>query len=221
MTRVIRKWVLCLGLMALLPCMVSSNVFAAEYDEGIEYKRIKPAVPTSTGDNIEVVEVFWYGCPHCNRFEPKLVKWVKDLPKNVTFIRVPAVFINRPVWEVHARAYYTAEVLGVLDKTHQALFDALHKEKRRLFTPEALAEFYAQYGVDKKVFLDTYNSFTVDMKVNRARTLCEEYKVDGVPTLVINGKYLTHGSIAGGDKGMLNVADYLLAKEIKSHSGKK
>jgi thiol:disulfide interchange protein DsbA len=188
---------------------------AAEYDEGIEYKRINPAVPTSSGDKIEIVEVFWYGCPHCYRFEPHMLEWKKNLPENVSFVRMPAVFPNRPVWETHARAFYTAEVLGVLDETHQPLFDALHKNRQRLFTPEALADFYASYRVDKKVFLETYNSFTVDMKVNNARTLSEQYKVDGVPTLVINGKFLTHGSISGGDKGMLKVTDYLIGKESK------
>ena len=216
LTRAFFTSILCLFLFACSEKPPEQEVtVAAEYDEGIEYKRINPAVPTSSGDKIEIVEVFWYGCPHCNRFEPHLLKWKKDLPENVSFIRMPAVFPNRPVWETHARAFYTAEVLGVLDKTHQPLFDALHKDKQRLFTPKALAEFYAGYGVDKKVFLETYNSFTVDMKVNNARTLSEQYKVDGVPTLVINGKFLAHGSISGGDEGVLKVTDYLIDIESK------
>lgn len=188
---------------------------AASYDEGIEYLLIKPPVDTSAPGKIEVVEVFWYGCPHCYRFEPDLVKWKKSKPANVEFVRVPAIFPNRPIWENHARAYYTAEVLGVLDKIHQPLFDALHKNKQRVYSQEQLASFFAQYGVSSEDFNNTYKSFAVDVKIRRARELTNRYGIDGVPTLIINGKYRTYSSIANGHQGMLDVTDFLIKKESK------
>jgi thiol:disulfide interchange protein DsbA len=211
-----------LNWLALVAALLLLQAFpaAADFDEGIEYLAIKPPVPTNDSHKVEVVEVFWYGCPHCYAFEPKLLAWLKHKPANVEFIRVPGIFPNRPVWELHARAYYTAELLGVLDKTHEALFDAIHKEKRRLFTEDALAEFYAKYGIDKKLFKETMHSFGVEMKVNRARLLTKRYGIDGVPTLVINGKYRTYASLTNGAAGMLKVTDFLIKKETKAMQAK-
>lgn len=200
-------------LMQALPAM-------AGYDEGIEYLKITPPVPTENSHQVEVVEMFWYGCPHCYHFEPNLVGWLKKLPANVKFIRIPAVFPDRPLWEMHARAYYTAELLGVLDKTHEALFDAIHKYHQRLFDEDSLADFYAKYGVDKKLFKETMHSFGVQMKVDRARELCRRYGIDGVPTLVIDGKYRTFASLTNGEDGMLKVTDFLIEKESKTLQAK-
>jgi thiol:disulfide interchange protein DsbA len=192
----------------------------AGIDEGIEYLLIKPPVATDNSQKVEVVEMFWYGCPHCYAFEPKLVEWLKHLPANVEFIRIPAIFPNRPLWELHARAYYTAELLGVLDKTHEALFDAIHKQNQRLFDEDSLANFYAKYGVDKKLFKETMHSFGVQMKIDRAKELSRRYQIDGVPTLVIDGKYRTYASITNGEEGMLKVTDYLIEKESKAMQAK-
>lgn len=192
----------------------------ASYDEGIEYLAIKPPVPTDT-HKVQVVEMFWYGCPHCYHFEPKLLAWLKHLPSNVEFERVPAVFPNHPVWELHARAFYTAQLLGVLKKTHEALFNAIHKDHEPLFTEDALANFYAKYGISKKLFKETMHSFGVDMKVDRAKELTQRYGIDGVPTLVIDGKYRTYASITNGEDGMLKVTDYLIKKETELHKHKK
>ncbi|MBI1423814.1 MAG: thioredoxin domain-containing protein [Gammaproteobacteria bacterium] len=192
----------------------------AEYDEGIEYQKISPPVQTDNSQKVEVVEVFWYGCPHCYHFEPKLEAWLKRLPANVDFVRIPAVFPNRPLWELHARAYYTAELLGVLDKTHEALFDAIHKANQRLFDEDSLANFYAKFGVDKKLFKETMHSFGVQMKVDRAKDLCQRYGIDGVPTMVVNGKYRTFASLTNGEEGMLKVVDFLINKESKAMSAK-
>jgi len=193
---------------------------AADYDEGIEYLAIKPPVPTENRNKVEVVELFWYGCPHCFHFEPKLQAWIKKLPANVEFMRIPAVFPNKPLWELHARAYYTADLLGVLDKTHEALFNAIHEERKQLFTEDALADFYAKFGVDKKLFKETMHSFGVEMKVDRAKELTMRYGIDGVPTLVIDGKYRTFASLTNGEAGMLKVTDYLIQKETKAKAGK-
>lgn len=206
-------WLLLLAGLFLIQTLPAS---AQSYDEGIEYKLISPPVPTENPKKVEVVEVFWYGCPHCYHFEPKLVAWLKHKPKNVDFIHVPAVFPNRPLWELHARAYYTAELLGVLDKTHDALFNAIHAKNERLFDIDSLANFYAKYGVDKKLFKETMHSFGVQMKVDRARALCQRYGIDGVPTMVINGKYKTFASLTNGEAGMLKVTDFLIKKETKA-----
>lgn len=192
----------------------------ADYDEGIEYIKINPPVATEDSHKVEVVEMFWYGCPHCYAFEPKLVAWLKHLPANVTFVRIPAIFPDHPLWELHARAYYTAELLGVLNKTHEALFDAIHKDHERLFDEDALASFYAKYGVDKKLFKETMHSFGVQMKIDRAKELSRRYGIDGVPTLVINGKYRTYASLTNGEEGMLKVTDFLIAKETKAMQAK-
>jgi thiol:disulfide interchange protein DsbA len=208
-----------LGLIAGL-CLMQAMPAMAGYDEGIEYISIKPPVATDNSSKVEVVEMFWYGCPHCYAFEPKLVAWLKHLPANVEFIRIPAIFPNHPLWELHARAYYTAELLGVLDKTHEALFDAIHKKRQSLFTEDALANFYAKYGVDKKLFKETMHSFGVQMKVDRAKELSRRYGIDGVPTLIINGKYRTYASITNGEDGMLKVTDYLIEKESKAMQAK-
>lgn len=185
-----------------------------QFDEGIDYKLIKPSQPTDDPNRIEVVEVFWYGCPHCNYFEPSLGPWVKKAPKDVNFYRLPAVF--NEIWEVHARAYFAAEILNVLDKSHDDLFHALHVEHKTLNTVEKLAKFYTQYGVDEKLFEKTYHSFVVNTKVARSKDMVARYGVNGVPALVIEGKYLVTGSMAKSYGNMIKITDYLVEKERKA-----
>jgi len=186
----------------------------AGFDEGIEYKTVSPRVANHIDEKkSEVVELFWYGCSHCFDFEPNLHKWLKAKPKNVNFVRIPAVFNKR--WELHARAYYTAEVLGVLDKIHQPLFDAMHLKKQKMATSGELAAFFVKHGVSKETFMETFNSFSVDSKVRRATDLTKRYGIDGVPTLVVNGKYRSTGSLAGGRENMLKVVDHLIKQEAK------
>lgn len=186
---------------------------AQKYDAGIDYLLVKPPQPTRTGEKVEVLEVFWYGCPHCYQFEPALKRWSAKLPEHARFERMPAIFSGRPAWAMHARAYYTAELMGVLDRVHQPLFDALHKEKRRLFDQASLAQFFAEQGVDKQEFNKTFNSFAVDTRVRRAREMSRRYGISGVPSLIINGKYRLSGSITGSTDRMLQIADYLIDKE--------
>jgi thiol:disulfide interchange protein DsbA len=164
--------------------------------------------------------MFWYGCPHCYRFEPELKKWLReDKPDNVEFIRIPAVF-GRPIWKLHARAFYTAETLGVLEKTHQALFDAIHKEKQRMDSPAALRQFFVKHGVKGEDFDKTFTSFIVMSKLQRASTLSKAYQITGVPSLIINGKYVTSGPMANINnpsahehENLLKVVEYLIDKE--------
>ena len=203
------------GITALIFGFVTllSNASLAGIDEGIEYQLVNPPVKTSNPDKIEVVEMFWYGCPHCYRFEPEFEVWIKNAPANVEVIRIPAIFPNRAEWEASARAFYTAELLGVLDKIHKPMFDAIHKNRQRLFTKESIAEFFEKQGISKTDFNQTYDSFGVQMKVSRARDLTQRYGIGGVPTIVVNGRYQTHGSLTNGQTGMLKVVDFLVDKE--------
>jgi protein dithiol oxidoreductase (disulfide-forming) len=202
----------------LIALSVATGALAAEggapsnFTEGIEYQRIVPPQPTETAPKVEVVEVFWYGCPHCFHFEPALEEWLKHKPDDVVFRRMPAIFTN-PIWELDARAYYTAEALGVLDKIHPALFDAMHKSHRRLDTEAALAAFFAEHGVSHEEFQRTFHSFYVDTKVREARLMSQRYGIDGVPAMVVAGKYRTEASLAGSEEAMLRVVDFLVARE--------
>jgi len=192
----------------------SSHLLAedsVEYDEGIDYTIIAPAQPTDDPSRIEVVEVFWYGCPHCNHFEPSLEPWIKHAPKDVNFYRLPAIFA--PAWEVHARAYFTAEILDVLEKSHAELFYAMHTKRESLNTVDKLAVFYSKYGIDKTLFKKTYNSFVVNTRVARSKDMVERYGVTGVPALVVNGKYLVTGPMAKSYQNMLKITDFLVEKE--------
>jgi len=186
---------------------------AADYKEKIHYQLIQPPQPTTTKDKVEVVEMFWYGCPHCNALEPYVERWLKRKPGNVEFIRIPAVF--RPMWELHARAFYTAEILGVQDKTHSAMFEAIHNQKRTLGTEQELMEFFAQHGVSNADFNRVFRSFAVEAKVRRAKDLSQRYGIDGVPALIVNGKYRTGSQLAGGNAEIFKVVDFLVAKETK------
>ncbi len=187
------------------------GVSFAGIDEGIEYKRLPSPMPTVDPKKIELLELFWYGCPHCYRFEPKLKKWLKKKPANVVFVRVPAIF--NPRWGFHAKVYYTAEVLGVLDKLHDALFEAIHVQRKQMKTVEEVRKLFVRYGVKPKDFDKAFASFMVDAKVRRAKDLTRRYGISGVPSLVVNGKYVTDGPMASSAGGMLKVVDYLIEKE--------
>ena len=204
-------------LIRLLPLLglflLPAGTALAEYVEGTQYKRLAAPVPTVDASKVEVVELFWYGCPHCYRLEPDLNKWLKNKPANVVFVRVPAVF--RPLWGFHAKVYYTAEVLGVLDQVNPAMFEAMHVQRRKMSSVDEVKALFAQYGVTSEKFDNAFNSFAVDAKVRRATDLTRRYGLEGVPALVINGKYVTDGVMAHGHNGMLQVTDYLISKESK------
>ncbi len=210
MTNIPRRRALWLAALSLVLVAFAGGA-AADYDEGIEYLPIRPPVPTSTPGKVEVVELFWYGCPHCFNFEPKWRKWIAGKPDYVEVVHVPAVL--RPSWLPHAKAYYAARLLGVLDKSHQALFDAIHVERRRLNDGQTLARFFTRFGVSEKEFLEAYDSFEVDLQVRKAMDLVRRYRADGVPALVVNGKWRITGSSAGGHEEMLKVLDELVKKE--------
>ncbi len=183
----------------------------AEPVSGPGYEVISPAQPTQDPGKVEVIEFFWYGCPHCYRFEPILNEWRKTMPDNVQFIRQPAVF--SALWGKHAKAYFTAEALGVVDALHADFFDAIQNKKQRLTSEDDLAAFFAAHGVDEATFRSAYNSFLVDAKMRQAKTMAARYGVTGVPAIIINGKYKTNGPLAKSHANMIKVMNQLIARE--------
>jgi len=199
-----------LGFVALL-LFASLALAAGSYDEGVEYETLPTAQPTVDDKKIEVLELFWYGCPHCYHLEPEIREWLKHKPDDVVFVRMPAVL--GPSWELLARAYYTAELLGVVDKVHTSLFNHIHKERKPLNDVEQIKKVFEEHGVSAADFDNTFNSFAVITKTNRAKQVREMYGVTGVPTLIVNGKYRVTAKSAGGNKEMLQVVDFLVARE--------
>lgn len=177
----------------------------------VGYETLSPAHPTQNPDKIEVIEFFWYGCPHCYSFEPALEKWLKNKPENVDFIRQPVAF--NELWGKHAKAYYTAEALGVVDKVHADFFDAIQNKKEKLDTEEELAKFFKAHGVDETQFHEAYNSFAVDAKMRQAPVIASSYGITGVPAIVVNGKYKTNGTLAGSQDKMIEVMNKLIEQE--------
>lgn len=199
-------------LLAFLFLMSSTTVLQAEgFTEGTHYEKFAQARVTDTEDKIEVLEFFWYGCPHCYSFEPFIKSWKKTKPANVEFARVPAVF--RPDWEVQARTYYALSSMGVLEDLHIKIFDAMHKEKKRLNTLDIMADFVAEQGVDREKFVGQYKSFAVDSMVRKAKKQQTIYKIQGVPAVIVNGKYWTNGSMSGSYDNLVKIIDHLIALE--------
>jgi protein dithiol oxidoreductase (disulfide-forming) len=188
---------------------------------GKDYRTLERAQPTESGKKVEVIEFFWYDCPHCNAFEPSLEAWVKKQGDKIVFKRVPVAF--RDSFIPQQKLYYALEALGKVDELHARIFRAIHVERQQLETDSQIAAFIAkQPGIDAKKFSDAYNSFGVQAKAKRATQLQADYQIDGVPTLAIGGRYLTSPSIVAGSVGnrpegalheaALQVADYLVSK---------
>lgn len=152
-----------------------------------QFTELKPPVPVEGTDKIEVVEFFWYGCIHCYNLEPQVEAWLKKLPKDVEFRRVPAVFNER--WGLDASIFYAMEALGLLDKLHRPLFDAIHKDRLRTDNQQAFSEWLTRQGVDAKKFVETVQSFGVRSKARRAAQLTVAYKIDGTPAMAVHGRY--------------------------------
>jgi thiol:disulfide interchange protein DsbA len=185
-------------------------------EENVHYREIPFAQPVETGDRIEVREFFWYGCPHCLTLEPELNRWVQRMPAKAQFIRTPGAADK---WLVHAQAYYAFESLGLLAKIHEPFFHAVQNERGAYNTPEAIGKFVAKHGGDAKKFQDAYASFGVRLKLERAKRHNVEFGVQSVPTLAIDGKYLTSPSMAGGEAAVMKVVDFLIEKAAKERSG--
>jgi protein dithiol oxidoreductase (disulfide-forming) len=211
------------SLLASLLMLVASTLSLADTQPvpkaGTEYVATAQTMPTENPSKIEVIELFWYGCPHCYHLEPALNAWLKKLPKDVDFKRVPG--LARPDWVPMAKAYYTMDALGITEKLHSALFDAIHKQKALNPSDEVAAINWItkESGLDHKKVEDTYRSFSVTTKISRAYQVFQSSGATGVPTFIVQGRYLTSGTLAGGPDEALKVTDYLIEKARMENTG--
>ena len=184
---------------------------------GKQYMVLQPPVAAGTAGKFEVVEFFWYGCPHCYAFEPLLEEWVKRLPPDVLFKRVPVAFRQDP-FVIHQKLYYSLDAMGLIEKLQRKVFDAIHLEppkgekRSQLSTIDQITAFIEKQGVDKAQFLSVFNSFSVNTKLSQAQKLVSDYQLNGVPSLGIQGRFLTDGPMAGGMDKALHITDFLLQK---------
>ncbi len=175
------------------------------------YVQITPAQPTQSENKIEVLEVFWYGCRHCYDFEPFINNWLENKPEDIDFRRMPGIF--RKDWIPHAKAYYTAEKLEILNKIHSSLFTAIHKEKRQIYNDSSIKKFFLEHDVDKREFKKIYESDEVDTKIKQSYVMGQRYKITGVPAIIVNGKYMVSGSTAGSFENVTKIMDMLIERE--------
>ena len=181
--------------------------------EGKDFQRVAQPVPV-TGDKVEVVEFFGYWCPHCHAFEPALDAWAKKLPATVSFKRWPVAF--NAAQEPAQRLYFAIEALGLVDTLHRKVFAAMHVEHKRLDKDAEISEFATKNGVDPAKLMDAMKSFSVATKIRQSRQLSEAYRIEGVPTLGIHGRFMTSPSIAGSQERALAVADALIVQARKA-----
>jgi thiol:disulfide interchange protein DsbA len=201
------------AILAVVVGACAAGVSADTFEVGVHYDLLPISVATADPSKIEVVEVFSYGCPHCFNFDPAIEAWKAKQPSDVSFRRLPAVF--RKEWEILAQAYYTAEVLGVTDKVHRPIFEAIHLKGLNGGDPDVLASVFQQSAqVTPEAFLKVLNSFAVRSKVQQADAQGRMYRLTGVPTLIVDGKYTVYGqNLVGSNSDRLAVVDYLVAKE--------
>ena len=197
------------GATSWSPLLQAQPVQAAHFEEGTDFLPVDPrATVEAPAGKVEVVEFFWYNCPHCNAFEPTLEAWVKQLPKDVFFHRVPVAF--RDEFVPQQRLYYALEALGLVDKLHAKVFAAIHTGHQDLSKPQAIIDWVTKNGVDKTKFLEQYNSFAVATKASKATQLQNAYRVEGVPALGVAGRFYTDGEKGKGMERALKVVDYLI-----------
>ncbi|NND83171.1 MAG: thiol:disulfide interchange protein DsbA/DsbL [Gammaproteobacteria bacterium] len=183
---------------------------SAQTVDASKYQEIAKPLTVSTGDKIEVMELFWYGCGHCFALEPHVDQWKKSMPEEATFVKVPAMFRKR--WEFHGKAYYTMEALGVLDRTNEAFFHQIHILKKPINTIEQLANFLANFGLTEEQVTQAFNSFAVDSKVRNATRITKMSTATGVPAIIVDGKYLTSETQAGRGPELFKIVNQLVAK---------
>lgn len=197
-----------LVLSAMMATVMASSAFAAEpYVAGKDYTVLSSPGTVEKPGQIEVREFFWYGCPHCYRLEPYVAAWLTKKPADVNFVRSPAAM--NPVWEQNARGYYAVDLMGLTNKVHKPLFDTIHQKQQQIFNQAALASFYKGYGVDVAKFNGMFNSFAVSGKIAQSKQLAQKYQLDGVPAIVVNGKYV----VKGEDQKVIDITNYLISKE--------
>jgi len=200
---------LCLGIILFL---VLGFSFGTPYaaTAGKEYQLINPPQATTSPGKIEVLEFFSYACPHCNHLEPSLESWEHKMPPGVVLKRIPVTF-GRNEWVTLAKLYYTLEVMGQTDKLHAKVFRSIHDEHQNLMSPDAAFDWATKQGLDRSKFVETFNSFGIQAKLNAGNARAQAFAIDGVPSLIVDGKFKTSPSIAGGNESTLQVLDELIA----------
>ncbi len=189
----------------------------AGFEEGRHYTVLPFPAAVETGDKIEVREFFWYGCPHCYVLEPALANWLKKIPANAQFVRTPG---TAPRWIIHGQAYYAFEAMGVMEKLHAPFFKAVQDKPGAFNDEKAIADFAASQGVDRKKFGESFNSFGVRLKLEKAKQLNQDLNISSVPAMVVDGKYMTTAAMAGGEGQMLKLLDDLIGKAAKERKKK-
>jgi thiol:disulfide interchange protein DsbA len=204
-------------LLSLLAIGLSSTALAQDsvgaFQEGMHYHEIDPPLTGQPVDGVTVTEVFSYLCNHCATFEPYMQSWKTRKPEDVVFKRIPVEF-GRAIWSLYARAYVTADLLGVAEEAHVAMMDSLWKQRRQMRSMEEIAEFYAAYGVDPDKFVATSQSFAVDMRMKNEQKAVRDAGVSGTPAMIVNGKYrISAGGAVSSYDTMLDIVDALVARE--------
>ena len=206
------RWLMLPLLLAAGPVLADTPTF----QEGVNYKAMLPAQPTDVAPGqVEVIEFFWYGCPHCNALEPALESWLKTKPKNVVFKRIPVAAAWGEQMDIDGRAFFTAQVLGIGDKIHTPFFDAIHKEGQgELRTDkDAIRAFFGKFGVAPKDFDAAWDSFGVQAKMSQAANMEQRYGLEGVPTIIINGKWRTGAGYQMTNPDTMKCVQFLVDKE--------
>jgi protein dithiol oxidoreductase (disulfide-forming) len=194
--------------------LVTVTTSAHAFEAGKDYVVLTPTQPTSVKlGQVEVLEFFWYRCPHCFNLEPDLNQWAKKQPRHIVLKRVPAILNEN--WSVLARAYYALEAIGLADKLHAEVFHAIHIQGMDLTAPETFFDWAVTKGADRNQLVTAYNSFSVDTQVMRAQQLTRNYKLNGVPAIAINGKFVTSAYMTGGHAELFKTVDTLIAQEVK------
>ena len=207
----LKNLLLPLSLLVFAPLLANAQASGQAYVAEENYDVIAPAVRTADPDKIEVVEFFWYGCGHCYTFEPQITAWKKTLADDVVFRGSPAIWTK--TMELHARAFYTAEVLGVLDTMHPVLFQAMNVDRKKLGTEGEIQDLFVANGVESEDFTKAFKSFGVNSQVNQAAARARAAKITGTPALMVDGKYHVSTRKAGSQADMLKVSDFLIEKE--------
>ncbi|HXF65934.1 MAG TPA: thiol:disulfide interchange protein DsbA/DsbL [Burkholderiales bacterium] len=209
------RWLLAAALAGAAAAAPAQEVISVR--QNIEYRLIAQQ-PVETGDRIEVIDFFWYGCPFCNQLQPALEAWIRRKPEDVALRRVPVIL--RESWVPHARIYYTLELLGEVERLHLKVYHGYHVEELHMSKPEVMEQWAVRNGIDRRRWLDAYYSPEVDAKVARARVLTERYEVRGTPTLVVDGRYLTSGDMAPTLAGMIPIMEDLVRLARQRRAGK-
>ncbi len=202
--------------LMILIAVAPPIAYAQAPGKKVPYMEINPPQPTEAQGKVEVIEFFWYGCPHCYALEPVLNPWVKKLPKEASFRRVPAIFNEQ--WGVAARVFYTLEAIDEDARMHSPLFDAIHKENLRITDESAMTAWLAKKGVDVEKYKAAYRSFGVETKLKRALQMTQAYRIDGVPALAIQGRYVLSASMINDRQELLNATDQVI-RSVMQQSG--